>query len=286
MPELVEQEMVADEAVEKLLAPYGVQEGRVLSIPVSKVDPNPAQPRRAFSPTALEELVSSIRRHGILQPLVVRPSAREGRYELVAGERRLRAARAAGLGAVPGILAHVPDDRLLEVALVENLQRSSLNPIEEAEAFRSLIDRYRYTQESVAQRVGKSRSAVANALRLLALPDGVRREVEEQRLSAGHARALAGLADAEQQLVLCEVVQKRGLSVRQTEAEVQRVKRGRNPRPRQASKRPPYMRQVEEQLQRVLGTRVRLVQTQREHGRIVIDFHSDAEFERLLEFFS
>lgn len=276
------------EEMTALLEPFRKEGGevRLLDVPPEAIEPNAEQPRRAFSAEAHAALADSIRRHGLLQPLVVRRGGEPGRFELVAGERRLRAALEVGLARVPAVVAPIPDDRRLEVALVENLQRCSLNPIEEAEAFRSLMDRYGYTQDSVAERVGRSRSTIANALRLLELPERVREAVTDGRLSAGHARAIAGLSSIAAQEALLERVEKEGLSVRETEAEVQRAKRPRPPARRRAERRPPYLAHIEDRLRRVLGTRVQLVQTGRTRGRIVIDFHSDDEFERLLELFS
>jgi ParB family chromosome partitioning protein len=262
------------------------EEVQLLQIPPEVIDTNPEQPRRRFTPEALEALVQSIARHGILQPLIVRDGIQSGRYELVAGERRLRAAMVLGLQRVPAVRRHVPDERLLEVALVENIQRESLDSIEEAEAYRSLIDRYGYTQESVAERVGRSRSTVANALRLLDLPDVVKAATAAGTISAGHARALAGLPTAQAQKDLCDRVVAEGMSVRETEACVARIKRpGRPPRQPRGSRRPPYLQPLEDRLRRRLGTKVKLHQSGRQAGRIEIHFHSDEEFERLLEFF-
>ena len=262
------------------------EEAQLLQIPPEVIEANPEQPRRLFTPEALDALVQSIARHGILQPLVVREGVQSGRYELVAGERRLRAAMVLGLQRVPAIRRYVPDERLLEVALVENIQRESLDPIEEAEAYRSLIDRYAYTQETVAERVGRSRSTVANALRLLDLPVPVKEATAAGAISAGHARALAGLPTAQGQKDLCDRVMAEGMSVRETEACVARIKRPGGPaqKPR-GSRRPPYLSQLEDRLRRRLGTKVKLHQSGRQTGRIEIHFHSDEEFERLLEFF-
>ncbi|GIW72076.1 MAG: chromosome partitioning protein ParB [Planctomycetota bacterium] len=265
--------------------------GQLVELVPEQIDPNPAQPRTRFDPEQLQELVDSIARHGILQPLVVRAGRRPERYELVAGERRLRAALKLGLARVPAVVVEVSDERMLELALVENLQRQALDPIEEAEAYRHLLQRFHYTQEEVAARVGRSRSSVANALRLLELPEGVRAEVASGRLSAGHARALAGLRQPELQERLAARIVREGLSVREAEAEVQRLKAGAGPEPgrerpprrRSSGRRPPYLDQLENELCRRLGTRVRIEQRARARGRIVIDFHSDDQFEGLLE---
>ncbi|RME76900.1 MAG: ParB/RepB/Spo0J family partition protein [Planctomycetota bacterium] len=259
---------------------------RLLEIVPEAIDPNPAQPRHNFAPERLDELVDSIARHGILQPLVVRDGASPGRYELIAGERRLRAARRLGLATVPAIRIEVPDERLLELALVENLQRQSLDPIEEAHAYRRLLESYGYTQDEVAQRVGRSRSAVANALRLLELPEPVKEALRAGKLTAGHGRALAGLRDPALQQTLAQRAIRDGMSVREIEAAVQRHKgKGGSPRQRRRERRerPPYLEQLETELARRLGTRVRIEQRARARGRIVIDFHDDEQFEHLLE---
>jgi ParB family chromosome partitioning protein len=184
------------------------------TVPIELLHPNPNQPRRAFPPEALEELAASIRARGILQPLIVRPRI-EGGYEIVAGERRWRAAQLAQLHEVPVRILGLTDEDVLEVALIENIQREDLNPAEEAEAYRTLIDRFGHTQEALAQALGKSRSHVANMLRLLTLPEPVQAHLRAGRLSAGHARALVGRADAE---ALAARVIDKGLSVRETEA--------------------------------------------------------------------
>ncbi len=277
--------------LEALLAEIAEPEpGRLLELVPEAIEPNPMQPRRHFSPERLEELLQSIARHGVLQPLVVRPGRDPERYELIAGERRLRAARKLGLARVPAVVLEVNDERMLELALVENLQRQSLDPIEEAQAYRQLISTYGYTQEEVAQRVGRSRSAIANALRLLELPERVKQLLCENKLSAGHARALAGLADPRAQQELAARVVAEGMSVRETEAQVQRLKHDAAPRrPRRRKDRPqraPYLDQLEAELGRRLGTRVRIEQRARARGRIVIDFHNDEQFEELLERFS
>ncbi|MHC4392840.1 MAG: ParB/RepB/Spo0J family partition protein [Planctomycetota bacterium] len=260
------------------------QRGTLRQVDPKSIDRNPEQPRRVFAEEALRELSQSIARHGVIQPLAVRKGSAPGRYELIAGERRLRAVRMLGLASVPVVEIVVRDDQLLEVALVENLQRESLDPIEEAEAYKSLIDRFEYTQETVAACVGKSRSTIANALRLLDLPQIIKHAVANGLVSAGHARALCGLATPEQQEELLGQIVRKGLSVRETEAVVQKIKRG-GPR-RTERARPRYLTQIEDRLRRVLGTKVKLQQTGRAKGQIVINFGSDDEFERLLEFFS
>ncbi|MEE8433778.1 MAG: ParB/RepB/Spo0J family partition protein [bacterium] len=198
----------------------------MLNLPPDSIEPNPLQPRRNFSPGKIEALARSIKSQGVLQPLVVRSKPGDPhRYQLVAGERRLRAMRLLGLEAVPAVLWEVPDENLLEAALVENIQREPLNPVEEAEAYRALLNRYGYTKEALAERVGKDRSTIANMVRLLSLPPLLKEDLAAGRLSAGHARALLNLPGADRQIALRGVVIERGLSVRETERLAARAKR-------------------------------------------------------------
>ena len=198
----------------------------ILNLPPESIEPNPLQPRRKFSPGMIEALAHSIESQGVLQPLLVRSKPRDAnRYQLVAGERRLRAMRLLGLKVVPALLREIPDEKLLEAALVENIQREPLNPVEEAEAYRALLNRYGYTKEALALRVGKDRSTIANMVRLLALPPLLKEDLADGRLSAGHARALLTLSGADRQIALRGVVIERGLSVRETERLTARAKR-------------------------------------------------------------
>jgi ParB family transcriptional regulator, chromosome partitioning protein len=240
-------------------------------IPLSSIVPSPFQPRQDFVEEPLEQLVSSIRQNGVLQPLIVR--RRETGYELIAGERRWRAAQRAGLERVPVIVRQVSDREALELALIENIQRENLNPLDEATAYRRLMEEFQLTQEAVAERVAKSRSAVANSLRLLALPDVVKLEIRAGRLSGGHARAIAGSGDAQaQERVAAEVV-KRRLNVRETEKLVR--DRGQRPDADQAA--------VEERLRRALGTKVRLHTRAGGAGSIEIQYFSLDELQGLLQ---
>ena len=254
--------------------------GRDLVVPLQEIVPNPEQPRRHFDEEALEGLADSIRRHGLLQPLVVRRVA--GRYELIAGERRLRAAGRAGLEKIPVVVrdAH-PEDRL-ELALIENLQRENLTPLEEAEAYRHLVDEYGFTQEEIAERVGKSRPAVANTLRLLGLPDAVKAQLESGELTAGHARAVLAIEGASEQVKFAREIVTRGL--RKHEAESVASARSTRPAKRKAAAAPVdiHWRGLADELTRGLGTRVRVLKRPR-GGSIEIEFYSDAELEGLLE---
>ncbi len=218
--------LMGDIAADPAAAP-GTPRSADRFVPIEQVRPNPNQPRRAFPPEALEELAASIRARGILQPLIVRPRP-EGGFEIVAGERRWRAAQLAQLHEVPVLVRRLSDDEVLEVALIENIQRQDLNPAEEAEAYRMLMDRFGHTQEALAEALGKSRSHVANLLRLLTLPEAVQAHLRSGRLTAGHARALVGREDAE---ALAERVIERGLSVRETERLARRPEAREKPAP-------------------------------------------------------
>jgi ParB family chromosome partitioning protein len=244
------------------------------TIAIEDVHPSREQPRKQFDDARLEELAASIRAQGIIQPLVVRVRAAGG-YELIAGERRWRAAQRAGLHEVPAVVRDVAEKRAFEMALVENLQREDLNPIEEAQGFERLIEEFGYTQEALASRVGKDRSTVANALRLLRLPDGVRGLVTEGRLSMGHARALLGIEAADAIERLARRVVARDLSVRQVEALVRRERDGEPRVSATAPARPSVnARDLAERLTRALGTRVKVVEEGPGKGRLEISYHS------------
>ena len=252
-----------------------------VEVPVARVRPNPDQPRKRFDEGELTTLVESVREHGVLQPILVTETL-DG-YELIAGERRLRAAIAAGLERIPAIVRPAGDRDRLELALVENLQREDLDPIEAATAYRRLIDEFGLSQEVVAGRVGRARSTVANTLRLLELAPVVQDAVVDRRLTEGHARALGGLPTDHQARVLDSVIAQE-LSVRQTEELVRRL---REPRPApldRTAERPKDadLERVEEDLRRSLGTKVSLARTRR-GGRIVIEYYSDDELGRLYE---
>jgi len=251
---------------------------RALEVDSDLLRPNKFQPRTHVDDAKIDELARSIRSNGIIQPIVVRKI--EGGFEIVAGERRWRAAQRAGLLKVPVVVRDIPEDRLLAAALIENIQREDLNPIEEAQAYRRLSDEYHLTQEQIADAVGKDRSSIANFLRLLRLPQEVRANVGSGALSMGHARALLGLPDEAAQLRVARDIVNKGLSVRDTEA---LVKKAVQPA---VEKEPPqkdvHTRAAEEKLRFVLGTRVRIERT-RKGGRIEIDFESEDELQRLFE---
>ena len=247
------------------------------TIPTEQIAANPWQPRIHFDDAKLAEMAESIREHGIVEPLVVR--ARENGFELIAGERRLRAARLAGLESVPAVVREMDDREALEVTLIENLQREDLSALEEAAAYVRLMEEFGATQEEVARRVGRSRPAVANTIRLLQLPEAVREEMRGGRLSAGHARALLALDSPVEQTALARDAIRLALSVRQLEA---RIRLRMQPTGRKRASRDLHVADLEKQLMRSLGTRVRL-HTRGQKGRIVIEFYSPNELERLLE---
>lgn len=253
-------------------------------LPISKVEPRRDQPRYAFDEDALAELTESVRQYGVIQPITVR-AIDGGYYQIIAGERRWRAARAAGLTEVPVRIIEADDRRAMELALVENLQREDLNPIEEARGFRTLMEDYGLTQEEAASSVGKSRPAVANALRLLSLTPAVLSLVEEGQLSAGHARALIPIRDEKMQLEAAETVIARGLSVRQTEALAARLAKAQSAPKKEegpSAVSVDYVREVERELENALGRKVKLVDG-RKKGKIEIEFYGSEDREKLIE---
>jgi ParB family chromosome partitioning protein len=252
----------------------------VLEVPLAAISPNPHQPRSPIREQDLRELAASIEEHGIIQPLVVTEVA-DG-YQLIAGERRWRAARVAGLSSVPVLVKDVAPSEMLELALVENLQRSDLNPLEEAMAYEQLAETFDLTQQQIAQRVGKSRTAVANTLRLLKASRPVREALLEERISEGHARALLGLEREEAQAAALKTVLKRDLNVRQTETLVRRLlgREGQRRKPR--AEPSPAVRELESQFREALSTKVNL-KRQGDGGRLVIYFYSEEELAALYD---
>jgi ParB family chromosome partitioning protein len=249
-----------------------------LEVDTDLLQPNPQQPRAHVDETRLDELAQSIRANGVIQPIVVR---RVGdRYEIVAGERRWRAAARAGVLRVPVVVRDVADDKRLEVALIENVQREDLDPIEEAGAYRRLADERHLTQEQIALSVGKDRASIANYLRLLRLPEEVRAEISSGRLSMGHARALVAIGDAQAQRRAAREVIARGLSVRETESLVKKLAAPPAAKPKPATD--VHTRAAEERLRFSLGTRVRIVRKGK-GGRIEVDFTNEDELQRLFE---
>ncbi|HIY22360.1 MAG TPA: ParB/RepB/Spo0J family partition protein [Candidatus Flavonifractor merdigallinarum] len=262
------------------------QEGGSLSLPISEVQPGLKQPRKRFDEESLADLADSIRTHGIIQPLTVRRLS-SGYYQIIAGERRWRAAKLAGLREVPAVIIEADDRTVMELALIENLQREDLNPVEEASGFQVLMEDYGLTQEEVAQRVGKSRPAVANALRLLALPDAVRQLLEEGQLSAGHARAILSAPSGDLQKKLAQKVVHDGLSVRQTEALAKRLSAQQDQAEElvQTDSAPDYsiyLRSAEQDLSNRFGRKVTIVHGKKK-GKIELEYYNTEDLNLLLE---
>lgn len=253
--------------------------GAPTTLPIDRIDPNPVQPRTVFEADRLRELAESIKNAGVIQPLIVRQKA--DRFELVAGERRWRAARMAGLSEVPVVIQSVDDDHVLELSLIENIQREDLNPIEVAHAFDRLHREHGLTHEEIAQRTGKDRTSVTNMLRLLKLPPDIQLLVAEHRLSMGHARALLGLSDPDLQRLVSEKACSQGLSVRQVERIVKKMTQEREAKPPEESRQDPNIRAAVQELERVLGTRVRIVERSEQRGKIEIEYYSQEELDRI-----
>ena len=261
------------------------QEGGSLSLPISQVEPGLRQPRKRFEEEALQDLADSIRTHGIIQPLTVRRLS-SGYYQIIAGERRWRAAKLAGLTEVPAVIIEADDRKVMELGLIENLQREDLNPIEEANGYKVLMEEYGLTQEEVSQRVGKSRPAVANALRLLALPDPVCQLLEEGKLSAGHARAILSVPNGGLQMQLARKVVEDGLSVRQTEALAKRLAAGEKDAPPSPTAAGPdlsiYFKEAEKSLAARFGRKVHIINGKKK-GKIELEYYNPDDLNTLLE---
>ncbi|MEG0804169.1 MAG: ParB/RepB/Spo0J family partition protein [Pygmaiobacter sp.] len=252
------------------------QTSKPTTLPIAEIEPDKNQPRKHFAPESLSELTGSITQHGVLQPITVRPNPMGG-YQIIAGERRWRAARGAGLTEIPAIIKDLTDAEAMEIALIENLQREDLDPVEEAFGYRQLIERCNLTQEQAAQRLAKSRPTVANALRLLNLPEEVLLQISNGQLSAGHAKALLSLSEPKQQAEVAAVVIGQSLNVRQTEALCKKVQK----QPKQAPKRvpldaPSLPSEVELSLKEVLGTEIK-VQYKEGKGTLAVSFYSDEQ---------
>jgi ParB family chromosome partitioning protein len=259
-------------------------EGTPLQIPLDEITSNPYQPRRILDEQKLDELASSLREHGMIQPVVVRPST-DG-YQLVAGERRWRAAYRAGFTTIPALIRHCSDREMLEIALIENMQREDLNAIEAAEAYQMALTEFKITQEELADRIGKSRTAIANTLRLLNLPEEVRTALADGRISEGHGRALLGVKDPQARLRLFRRIERENLTVRDVEYLAQQADERPLQKPARSPRNPPAdpnLREVAETLTRKLGARVSILPRRTGGGTIVIAYHSDEDLERLLE---
>ncbi|MDY4443257.1 ParB/RepB/Spo0J family partition protein [Butyricicoccus sp.] len=251
------------------------------NIPLRRIEPNRAQPRREFDEAALQELENSIRLHGVLAPITVRLGD-NGYYQIVAGERRWRAARRAGLDSIPAMVIDADDQTMMELALIENLQREDLNPMEEAEGYRALIDQFGMKQETVAERVGRSRSAVANSLRLLSLDEDIRKLVVEGKLSSGHARAVLAVQQPDKRLAAAKTMMESGMSVRQAEAYVKRLNQPKQEKTEQPVKefQPDYYAEVQRKLEGSLGRRVQ-IDHKKNKGKITLEYYGDEDLERL-----
>lgn len=256
---------------------------QVIQISLDELRPNPYQPRKEFDDAAIEELKNSILEHGVVQPIIVRKSLRG--YEIVAGERRYRASKAAGLETIPAVVKDFSDEQIMEIALIENVQREDLNAMEIAVAYQKLMERFDLTQETLAKKVGKSRPHVANFLRLLQLPENVQEYVSRGTLSMGHARALLGVKDKRQLIQLAKQTIEQHLSVRQLEQLVQNLEQKNKAKKREKQKPNPLLRQYEEELREKLGTSVKISSGEKK-GKIEIEFYSKEDLERILEILS
>jgi ParB family chromosome partitioning protein len=251
------------------------------SVPASAIEPNPHQPRTQMDKAQLQELAESIKEHGLIQPLIV-TETEDGRYTLIAGERRWRAAQLAGLNELPVVVKEATPQEMLELAIIENIQRADLNALEEALAYQQLMVEFGLTQEQVSQRVGKGRSTIANLVRLLTLPDNVQQAVANGRISGAHARNLASLPTSEMQTAVMNQIIKLNLNVRQTENIVRKLLADSKPKPRQRQAASPEMLALEMKFRDTLGTRVDL-KNGRKGGRVVIHYYSDEELQAIYD---
>lgn len=252
--------------------------GTVVELDISSIEPNKEQPRKTFEKEPLEELKNSIKQYGLLQPLVVRKVG--GKYEIIAGERRWRAAKEAKIKKVPCIIKEVDDTQALKLALIENIQRENLNPIEEAQAYKTLIDEYDLTQEEVALALGKSRSYIANTIRLLNLDDEIIEYISEGKITSGHGKVLLGIKDKRERLELAKGVVENKLNVRETEKIASKAKKKVSSKVKMEKN--PIISQIEEGLMRALGTKVSII-TKKNGGKIEIEYYSDEDLQRIIE---
>lgn len=275
----IEDNVIKSDSVEQIQTSENKKNNGIEYIDINNIKPNSNQPRKKFDDDTLTELAASIEEHGLIQPIVLRKA--DIGYEIVAGERRWRAARKIGIKEIPCIVKELSDEENMLLAIIENMQREDLNPIEEAEGIRQMIEMYGLTQEEVSKSVGKSRPYIANSLRLLRLPEKVREYIENGSLSTGHAKAIAAVNDEKQQIELAEIAIKNGLSVRQLEKLAQMDKNGKKTKTRVKTKSADVKR-VEDDLKNALGTKVTLNQKGKK-GKIEIEFYSKDELERLIE---
>lgn len=255
-----------------------IEKEDVVYLDIEEIEPNPFQPRRDFDSESLEELKASIKEKGVIQPILVR--RREKGYELIAGERRLRAAKLLSLNKIPSIIREVKDDESLELSLIENLQREDLNPIDQANAYKYLIESFAFSQEKIAKVIGKARTTVANTLRLLNLPKEIQDEIERGRISSGHAKVLLEIADPQKQKYLVREIISKSLSVRELESIIHKGLKRKNSKIREGMSS--ELIAIQTDLQNILGTKVRIIQY-RKRGKIQIDFYSSEDLERILD---
>ncbi len=265
--------------------PLESRAGDILHVPLQKIVRNPAQPRTQFDPTTIKELADSIRERGVLQPVLLRPAG-EG-YQLVAGERRFLATREAGFSTIPAIVRPLTDRESLLIALIENIQRENLNPIDEARAYYRLVTDYGLQHDEIGERVGRDRSTVSNVIRFNNLPQDVQRLMETNQISGGHARALLSLTDAKHQVEMANSAATHGWSVRELEERVKRTRTARPGRSRRSPKRAfsGELMALEDELMRILGARVRITRRRGGSGSIFVDYHSEEELNRLIGLF-
>lgn len=252
--------------------------GSVVELDINSIESNKEQPRKTFERESLEELVNSIKLYGVLQPIVVRK--KDSKYEIIAGERRWRAAKEANLQKVPCIIKEADDTQALKLALIENIQRENLNPIEEAYAYKTLIDEYKLTQEEVAYALGKSRSYVANTIRLLNLDEEIVDYISQGKISSGHGKALLGVKNKKDRVELAKTIVEKNLNVREVEKMVSKTNTKKHTTKKEEKN--PFVSQIEESLMRALGTKVTLT-TKRNGGKIEIEFYSDEDLQRIIE---
>ncbi|NLY80212.1 MAG: ParB/RepB/Spo0J family partition protein [Lysinibacillus sp.] len=255
-------------------------EDHIEKIPLQKLVVNPFQPRKLFDEEAIEELAQSIREHGIIQPIVVRKKGKK--YEIVVGERRFRAAKLANLEEIPAIVKDLTEEQMMELAILENLQREDLTPIEEAEAYQSLIEKLNFTQEDLAKRLGKSRPHITNTIRLLQLPEEVRQLVNDRSLTMGHGRALLGLKNKKRIPEVAKKVINQSLNVRQLESLIKQLNENVSRETKKTQKKDIFVQATESQLREFFGTNVQIKKTKNK-GKIEIEFYSEDDLERILE---
>ncbi|AEV66768.1 ParB/RepB/Spo0J family partition protein [Acetivibrio clariflavus] len=258
-----------------------IQSGGVIELKINEIEPTVGQPRKKFDDEKLMQLSESIKEHGIVQPIIVRKE--DNTYKIVAGERRWRAARLAGLTSVPVIVKELSNRQVMEMALIENIQREDLNPIEEAEAYERLLNEYNMTQEELSKSIGKNRSTIANIIRLLYLCDKVKEHLINGEISSGHARAILALDDIELQEKVCKEIIEKSLSVRETEKLVKRIQKG-GEKVEKVKNEDENIQKIEDDLEKILGTKVKLFNKNKK-GKIMIEYYSNEDLERILELF-